>query len=89
MVKLRNDPFPYCHLYNVLLGTIHGQKWQTYVLHCDYSRPEDKRNIAEVKHRLGWSRHLHIYKVTVLKKDYVNGNCKKTKNTKHVGAKVE
>ena len=86
MEKLKNDPFPYCHLYNVLIGSIHGRLWQQYVLHCDYPRPEDRRNIAELKKRLGWSRHLHIYKVNVLKKDYVNGNSKKTKSGKVMGS---
>ena len=79
--KLKNDPYPYCHQYNVLIGSIHGALWQQYVLHCDYPKPDDKRNIAEVKKRIGWSsRYLHIYKVLVLKKDYINGNSKKAKN---------
>lgn len=82
--NLKNNPFPYCHQYNVLIGSNYGTIWQKYVLHCDYPKPNDKRNIAEVKKRIGWSsRYLHIYKVLVIKKDYVNGNSiKKTENRK-------
>lgn len=74
MEKLRNDPFPYCHLYNLYIGSKHGHVWQPYVLHCDYPNPNDKRNIAELKRRMNWSvQPLHIYKVNILKKDYVSG----------------
>jgi hypothetical protein len=83
--KLRNDPFPYCHLYNLYVGSNRGRVWQPYVLHCDYPNPNDKRNIAELKRRMNWSvQPLHIYKVNILKKDYVSGKNIKQNNKRLV-----
>ena len=74
MEKLRNDPYPYCHLYKVLIGYSAGRDWQQYVLHCDYPRPSDKRNTDELKRRLSWTlSRIHIYSIKVLKKDYIYG----------------
>ena len=71
VAPLRNDPFPYCHLYKLSVGTNHGRAEIPYVLHCDYPQPADKRNIAEIKRRLGWSiTPLHIYKINVVKRNY-------------------
>jgi hypothetical protein len=82
---LRNDPFPYCHLYNLLVGNDHGKDWMQYVLHCDYPQPSDRRNLSEIKRRMNWSiRPLTIFKINILKKDYVSG--KTSKNIKLMDA---
>ena len=87
MEKLKNDPYPYCHLYNLFVGSNHGRGWIQYVLHCDYPQPSDKRNHAEIKRRLGWSlQPLTIFKINVVKKDYQSG--KNTKISKCMESKV-
>ena len=71
MEKLKNDPFPYCHLYHVHIGNNHGRTWIFYPLHCDYPNPMDKRNISEIRRRIGWtSTPIEIFKIKLIKKDY-------------------
>lgn len=87
MEKLRNDPYPYCHLYKLYVGSNHGKGWIPYVLHCDYPQPSDRRNIAEIKRRLGWSiQPLTIFKINVVKKDYNSG--KTTQISKFMDSKA-
>ena len=82
MEKLRNDPFPYCHLYHVELGNSHGKSWIFYTLHCDYPQPMDKRNLNEIHRRIGWSSTpLKIFKIKLIKKDY-NGQSQEHKRIK-------
>lgn len=88
-VKLKSEPYPYCHLYKLYIGTNHGYAQIPYVLHCDYPKPTDKRNIAEIKRRLGWSiTPVRIFKINVVKKDYKYGSQQQI-NSKRMVSKSE
>jgi hypothetical protein len=48
-------PYPWVHHYNVILQSRVGIFTHRYILHCDYRKAKDKRNITELKKRLAWS----------------------------------
>jgi hypothetical protein len=80
--KLKNDPFPYCHLYHVHVGNNHGKGWMFYPLHCDRPNPMHKDNISEIHRRLGWSSTpLKIFNIKAIKKDY-NGQSQEQQHIK-------
>ena len=53
--KSEIKPYPWVNEYDVLLQNKKGIFTHRYVLHCDHRSAKDKRNIAELKKRLGWS----------------------------------
>ena len=54
-MKSINQPYKYKHTYNCLLENKRNVSIMRYVLHSDWPRGKDKRNIAELKKRLGFS----------------------------------
>jgi len=48
----QSEPYKYRHTYNCLLENKECVSVHRYVLHSDWPRGKDKRNIAELKKRL-------------------------------------
>ncbi len=57
MEILKNNilPYPWVHHYDIILQSRNATFTQRYILHCDHRKAKDKRNITELKKRLGWS----------------------------------
>ena len=59
-----NIAFPYKHTYKCLLLGKHGEFIIDYPLHCDHEKPQDRRNIIELRKRLGlFFRQYRIIKI--------------------------
>jgi hypothetical protein len=70
-VKLRNDPFPYCHKYRVFLVNSHAEDWIEYTFHCDFENPKSSRCIQSLKERLNLGyRGFKIQNIRLLEANY-------------------
>lgn len=71
VVKLRNDPFPYCHKYRIFLVNSHAEDWIEYVFHCDYENAKSSRCIQSLKERLNLGfRGFKIQNIRLLEANY-------------------
>jgi len=65
---MKSIGYPYVHEYKCLLENKHGQFIIDYPMHCDYPGSRDRKNILELRKRLGiFYRQYRIVKVKPLK----------------------